>query len=100
MDVHSMSSLQRRYNDSPVRHHRIKLEYLLFSKATLLLHCYYSPSYLIVLFCPSGVTGPPCADYYLTAPSLLCGWSDGLEWSPGFAAPDASGPLCSISLWS
>src|SRR6218665_1705863 len=25
---------------------------------TLLLHCYYSASYLITLFCPSAVTGP------------------------------------------
>ena len=34
------------------------------------------------------------------APSLLCGWSGGLEWSPGCAVFDASGPLRSISLWS
>ena len=36
---------------------------------------------------------------YSTAPRLLCGWSDGLEWSAGCAASDASGPLCSIPLW-
>ena len=40
----------------------------------------------------------PNVDCYPIAPSLLCGWSDGLEWSPGCAASDASGPLCSISL--
>jgi len=39
----------------------------------MLLHCYYSASYLIALFCPGGVTGPPYADCYPTAPSLLCG---------------------------
>src|SRR6218665_1696301 len=43
------------------------------------LHCYYSASYLIALFCPGEVAGPPNADCYATAPSLLCGWSDGLE---------------------
>src|SRR6218665_1022524 len=26
---------------------------------------------------------PPFTDCYPTAPRLLCGWSDGLEWSPG-----------------
>src|SRR6218665_191858 len=61
-------------------------------------HCYYSASYLITLFCPGGVAGPPNADCYPTAPSFLCGWSDGLEWSPGCAASDASSPLCSFSL--
>src|SRR6218665_3040687 len=53
---------------------------------TELLHCYYSVSYLITLFCPGGVAGPPNADCYPTAQSLLCGWSDGLEWSTGCAA--------------
>ena len=38
-------------------------------------------------------------DCYPTAPRLLCGWADGVEWSPGCAASDASGPLCSIPLW-
>ena len=33
---------------------------------------------------------------YPTAPNLLCGWSDGLEWSPSCAVSDASGPLCSF----
>ena len=65
---------------------------------TLLLHCYYSVSYLIALFCPGGVAGPPKADCYLTAPSFLYGWSDGLEWSPGCDGSDPNGPLCSISL--
>src|SRR6218665_3327755 len=41
---------------------------------------------------------PPNADCYPTAPSLLCGWSDGLEWSTSCAASDASGPLGSFSL--
>src|SRR6218665_2919705 len=63
-----------------------------------LLHCYYSASYLITLFCPGGVAGPPNADCYPTAQSLLCGWSDGLEWSTGCAASDASSPLGSFSL--
>src|SRR6218665_3983690 len=36
-----------------------------------------------------GVTSPPFTDCYPTAPRLLCGWSDGLEWSPGCAASDA-----------
>jgi len=35
----------------------------------------------------------------LLSDSLLCGWSDGLEWSPGCAVSDASGPLCSIPIW-
>jgi len=26
-------------------------------------------------------------------------WTDGLEWSPGCAASDASGLLCAISVW-
>src|SRR6218665_194359 len=43
------------------------------SAGTLLLHCYYSVLYLIALFCPGGVAGPPYADCYLTALSLLCG---------------------------
>src|SRR6218665_2431786 len=72
----------------------------ILSLGTLLLHCYYSVSYLIALFCPGGVAGPPNADCYPTAPSLLCCWSDGLESSSGFPPPHASGPLCSISLWS
>jgi len=38
----------------------------ILSPRTLLLHCYYSASYLIALFCPN-------ADCYPTAPSLLCG---------------------------
>src|SRR6218665_4053754 len=53
----------------------------ILSPGTLLLHCYYSASYLITLFWPGGVAGPPYTDRYPTAPSLLCGWSDGLEWS-------------------
>jgi len=52
----------------------------------------------MTLFCPGGVAGPPNTDCYPTAPSLLCGWSDGLEWSTGCAASDASDPLCSFSL--
>src|SRR6218665_3023275 len=59
---------------------------------------FYSASYLITLFCQGGVAGPPNADCYPTAPSLLCGWSDGLEWSTGCAASDASSPLGSFSL--
>src|SRR6218665_1895447 len=47
----------------------------------------------ITLFCPGGVAGPPNADCYPTAQGLLCGWSDGLEWSTGCAASDASSPL-------
>ena len=47
---------------------------------------------------PSGVAGPPYTDCYPTAQSLLCGWSDGLEWSTGCAASDASSPLGSFSL--
>src|SRR6218665_2883795 len=70
----------------------------ILSPGTLLLHCYYSASYLIALFCPGGVAGPPNADCYPTAPSFLCGWSDGLEWSTGCAASDASGPLGSFYL--
>src|SRR6218665_3936053 len=70
----------------------------ILSPGTLLLHCYYSASYLITLFCPGGVAGPPNADCYPTAQSLLCGWSDGLEWSTGCAAYDASSPLGSFSL--
>ena len=73
---------------------------LLGRMGTLLLHCYYSVSYLIALFIPGGVAGPPNADCYPTAPSLLCGWSDGLEWSTGCAAFDASSPLSSFSLLS
>src|SRR6218665_2297745 len=69
------------------------------SVGTFLPHCCYSAPYLIALFCASAVTGSPYADGYLTAPCLLCGWFDGLEWSPGYAVFDASGPLCSISLW-
>src|SRR6218665_140716 len=71
------------------------------SPGTLLLYCYYSAlydSYLIALFCPCGVAGPLNADCYPTAPSLLCGWSDGLEWSPRCAASYATDPLCSLSL--
>src|SRR6218665_2964703 len=49
----------------------------ILSPGTLLLHCYYSASYLIALFCPGGVAGPSNADCYPTAPSLLYGWSDG-----------------------
>src|SRR6218665_2076911 len=70
----------------------------ILSPGTLLLHCYYSASYLITLFCPGGVAGPPNADCYPTAQSLLCGWSDGLEWSTGCAESDASSPLGSFSL--
>src|SRR6218665_4103858 len=70
----------------------------ILSEGTLLLHCYYSASYLITLFSPGGVAGPPNADCYPTASSLLCGWSDGLEWSTGYAASDASSPLGSFSL--
>src|SRR6218665_3403113 len=70
----------------------------ILSTRTLLLHCYYSASYLITLFCPGGVAGPPNADCFPTAPSLLCGWFDGLEWSTGCAASDASSPLGSFSL--
>src|SRR6218665_3184458 len=54
----------------------------ILSPTTVLLHCYYSASYLITLFCPGGVACPPYTDCYPTAPSLLCGWSDGLEWAP------------------
>src|SRR6218665_2482408 len=60
-----------------------------YPPGTLLLHCYYSASYLIALFCPGGVAGPPNADCYPTAQSLLCGWSDGLEWSTDCAASDS-----------
>src|SRR6218665_3042671 len=70
----------------------------ILSPGTLLLHCYYSASYLTALFCPGGVAGPPYTTCYPTAPSLLCGWSDGPEWSPGCAAFDASSPLGSFSL--
>lgn len=35
----------------------------------------------------------------LTSPSLLCGWSDGLEQSPGCTTTDASEPICSIPIW-
>ena len=45
------------------------------SPGTLLLQCYYSASYFIKIFCPSGVTGLPYADCYPIAPGLLCGWS-------------------------
>src|SRR6218665_1435761 len=62
----------------------------------LFLHCYYSASFLITLFCQGAVAGPPYTDCYPTAPSLLCGWSDGLEWSPGCAAFDASSLLGSF----
>jgi|SRR6218665_2389483 len=37
-----------------------------------------------------GVTSPPFTDCYPIVPRLLCGWSDGLEWSPGCAASDAT----------
>src|SRR6218665_4127564 len=76
----------------------------MFSRILLNEYCvvlYYcaAPAYLIALCCAGGVTSPPCTDCYPTAPLLLCGWSDGLEWSPGCAASDASDPLCSIPLW-
>jgi len=58
----------------------------------LVSNCYNSASYVIALFCPGRVAGPPNADCYPTALSLLCGWS------PGCAASDDSGPLCSFSL--
>src|SRR6218665_514923 len=64
----------------------------ILSPGTLLLHCYYSASYLITLFCPCGVAGPPYMDCFPTSPSLLCSWSDGWEWSPGCASFDASSP--------
>src|SRR6218665_1412261 len=35
----------------------------ILSPGTLLLHCYYSASYLIALFCPGGVAGPSNADW-------------------------------------
>jgi len=53
------------------------------SAGTLLPHCCYSASYLTALFCASAVTGSPYTNCYLTEPRLLCGWTDGLEWSPG-----------------
>src|SRR6218665_433489 len=58
----------------------------ILSPGTLLLHCYYSVSYLMVLFCPGGVAGPPNADCYPTAPSLLCGFFHSLGRCPRFAA--------------
>ena len=42
----------------------------ILSPGTVLLHCYYSASYLIALFCPGGVAGPPNADCYPTAFSV------------------------------
>jgi len=45
------------------------------------------------------VTGPPDANCYPTVPHLLCGWSDGLVFSPGCTALDASGLLSSVFLW-
>src|SRR6218665_4008964 len=41
----------------------------------------------------------PYTNCYPTEPRLLCGWSDGLEWTSRCAASDGSGPLCFISLW-
>src|SRR6218665_2597041 len=72
----------------------------ILSPGTLLIHCYYSASYLIALFCPGGAAGPLNADCHPTAPLLLCGWSDGLEWSAGCATSDASGPLATLLLFS
>src|SRR6218665_2564948 len=57
----------------------------ILSPGTLLLYCYYSASYLITLFCPGGVAGPPNAACYVVGPHpmwlvhSLCGWSDGLD---------------------
>ena len=66
-----------------------------FHSAALLFHTSLKSD----LFCAGGVTSPPYTDCYPTAPRLLCGWSDGLEWSPGCAASDASGLLGYIPLW-
>jgi len=63
----------------------------ILSPRTLQLH--YSASYLIALLCPGGVAGPPRTRTIIDSASLLCGWSDGLEWSPGCAASE-----CSFSL--
>src|SRR6218665_1910886 len=57
-----------------------------------------APPYLREHCCPtvaiislrSSATSPPNTDCYPTAPCLLCGWPDGLEWSPGCAASDTS----------
>jgi|SRR6218665_160630 len=62
----------------------------ILSQGTLLLHGYYSAPYLIALFCPGGVAGPPNADCYPTAPRIPCGLSDDLEWFADCAASDAS----------
>src|SRR6218665_3429427 len=85
--VYHISALVRRCMKGPI-----------LSLGTLLLHCYYSALYLIALFCTGGVAGPPKEDCYPTVPSLLCGWSDGLEWSNSCAASGASSPLGSFSL--
>ena len=53
-------------------------------------------------FLPKRSYWPPCPPYmdcYPTAPHLLCGWSDDLEWSSGCSVSDARGLLCCISLW-
>src|SRR6218665_3372644 len=64
----------------------------ILSPGTLLLDSYHSASWL------RRSCWSQNAARYPTAPSLLCGWSDSLEWSPYCAASDASGPLCSLSL--
>ena len=69
------------------------------SEGTLLFYCSYSTSYLIALLSAGGVTDPPYADCYPKVLRLFGGWSYGLEWSTGCATSDASGPLCSNSLW-
>ena len=48
---------------------------------------------------PLSVTAPPDANCYPTASRLICVWSNGLEFSPGCAALDASGLLSSVFLW-
>jgi len=69
------------------------------SAGTLSPHCCHSPSYLIALFCAAQLLVPLYTNCYLTVLRLLCGWSNGLEWSSGCTASDASGPLFCISLW-
>src|SRR6218665_67284 len=60
------------------------------SAGTPLPHCGYSASYLIAIFCASGVTDSPHTDCYPTALHFLCCWSHGLEWSPRCNASDTN----------
>src|SRR6218665_1948101 len=77
---------------------------IVYRISVLVRHCIegLAPSYLWELRCSTAtiqrrisLRSPAQAELLVprtqTAPSLFCGWSDGLEWSTGCAASDASG---------